>query len=78
MLFLHFFCRANLNQNFSNCEQYGSSPYFGWSAGDIAQAIRILVKMHDAFNETKGASMKFAEATRFLGGSSVNLTHLQD
>lgn len=51
--------------------------YFGWSAGDIALAIKLLLKLHEAFSETTGASAQFAEAASFLGGFRVTLTRLQ-
>lgn len=51
--------------------------YFGWSSGDIALTIKLLLKLREAFSKTTGASAQFAEAASFLEGFKVTLTRLQ-
>lgn len=49
---------------------------FGWSAGDIAIAIKVLVQVGKAFHSTTGAAAKYNEAIRFLQSLRTTLDHV--
>jgi uncharacterized membrane-anchored protein YjiN (DUF445 family) len=50
---------------------------FGWSAGDIAQAIGLLVKVVRALDEVDGAASDYREAVAFLSSLKRTLEPLQ-
>jgi hypothetical protein len=50
---------------------------FGWSAGDIAQAINIVYKVGAALRDTGGASSDYQETIQFLEGLAATLEKLQ-
>jgi hypothetical protein len=50
---------------------------FGWSAGDIAQAIKALHDLVNALNSAKGAAHDYREAVSFLHDLTNTLTPLQ-
>jgi hypothetical protein len=41
-------------------------PFFGWSAGDIVQSIRVIWTIVEAFDSAKGSKKKYAESRAFL------------
>jgi len=43
-------------------------PGFGWSAGDIAAALKIIWKVIEGFEESKGARKKYSDSLAFLNG----------
>lgn len=49
---------------------------FGWSAGDIATAISIVVKICKALDDTFGASSEYRDITLFLGNLRYTLDKL--
>lgn len=49
---------------------------FGWSAGDIAIAIRVLVKVGKAFKSAGGAAEQYNEAVAYLKSLRATLDHL--
>jgi hypothetical protein len=49
---------------------------FGWSAGDIAQAIAIVVKIAKALDDASGAAANYREAVAFLKGLKRTLEPL--
>lgn len=53
-------------------------PAFGWSAGDIVQSIRIIIKICDAFKESGHASTKYTDSTAFLQGFQSTLSLIKD
>jgi hypothetical protein len=50
---------------------------FGWSAGDIAQAITLIVKVVKALDSADGAAGGYREAVAFLQGLKHTLEPLQ-
>jgi hypothetical protein len=50
---------------------------FGWSAGDIAQAVSIIVKVVKALDEVDGAGKHYREAVTFLESLKHTLEPLQ-
>lgn len=50
---------------------------FGWSVGDIASAIRLLVKIGSALREADGAKAEFQEAAESLAGLEMTLQYLE-
>jgi hypothetical protein len=51
---------------------------FGFSAGDIALAIQLLLKISNALKETGGASSEYQELLHFLRTSHLILQHLEN
>jgi hypothetical protein len=51
---------------------------FGWSAGDIATAIRAIYKITQAFREAGGASEQYAETVTFLEALALTLNRLRE
>ena len=49
---------------------------FGWSAGDVATAIRLLYKVGVALKEAGGASSEYQDTTSFLQTLTRTLEHL--
>jgi len=49
---------------------------FGWSAGDVAIAIRVLVKVGKAFRHAGGAATQYSEAVAYLESLRTTLDHL--
>lgn len=49
---------------------------FGWSAGDIATAIRLVVKVGKAFKASGGATCRYNDALGFLQSLKVTLDHV--
>ena len=49
---------------------------FGWSVGDIAQAVKIIVQVTKAFKATGGAASKYEDASGFLQSLKTTLDHL--
>jgi hypothetical protein len=49
---------------------------FGWSAGDIAQAIVVIVKVVKALDDANGARDDFRKEITFLEGVKRTLQHL--
>ena len=49
---------------------------FGWSAGDLVNSIRIIIKICEAFKEAGGATSRYEESTAFLEGFKVTLSKL--
>ena len=41
---------------------------FGWSAGDIAECIKLLIKIGNALRETSGSTAEYQSAVDFLKG----------
>ena len=54
------------------------TPLFGWSAGDVVQSIKIIIKIVEAFKETGGAATKFAETTAFLDHFNTTLNRIKE
>jgi hypothetical protein len=50
---------------------------FGWSAGDIAQTIGLVIKVVKALDNTNGAAADYREAVAFLGHLKHTLAPLQ-
>jgi hypothetical protein len=50
---------------------------FGWSAGDIIAALRLLNKVRIALKDTAGASSNYQDETSFLQSVSLTLTHAE-
>ncbi|KAH6717111.1 hypothetical protein BKA61DRAFT_318389 [Leptodontidium sp. MPI-SDFR-AT-0119] len=50
---------------------------FGWAAGDVALALRVLYKVGCALNETRGASAAYQESSAFLDSLQKTLEHLR-
>jgi hypothetical protein len=50
---------------------------FGWSAGDIAQAIGLVIKVVNALDNTSGAAADYRDAVAFLGRLKHTLEPLQ-
>jgi hypothetical protein len=50
---------------------------FGWSAGDIAQAIGLVIKVVKALDNTNGAAAEYREAVAFLRRLKHTLEPLQ-
>lgn len=50
---------------------------FGWSAGDIAQAVILITKVAKALDSAEGASRDYREAVTFLSGLNRTLEPLQ-
>jgi hypothetical protein len=50
---------------------------FGWSAGDLVQAITIIYKVGKALKDTGGASDEYQETIAFLRGLAVTLDMLR-
>ena len=53
-----------------------SAP-FGFSAGDIAMAIKLIAQVAGALKETGGAASDYREALQYLEGLLLTLQHLQ-
>jgi len=49
---------------------------FGWSAGDIATAISVIVKICKALDDTFGACSEYRDITLFLGNLKCTLDKL--
>jgi len=49
---------------------------FGWSAGDIVAALRLLNKVRIALTDSGGAACDYQEQTVFLQTVSITLNHL--
>lgn len=54
------------------------APAFGWSAGDLAVSITIIIKISEAFKKAGGASSQFAETTAFLDAFEATLQRIKD
>lgn len=54
------------------------TPTFGWSAGDIATSIKIIIRISEAFKEAGGAVSQFAETTAFLDAFVATLRHIKE
>ena len=50
---------------------------FGWSAGDIAQAIVVVIKLVRALDDANGAASDYREAVAFLNSLKRTLEPLQ-
>jgi len=50
---------------------------FGWSAGDIATAVKVIVEVGEAFISTGGAATKYADALTFLESLRMTLELLE-
>lgn len=51
---------------------------FGWGAGDIANAIKVVYKVSKAFKDAGGAKDQYSEATAFLDAFALTLTRLNE
>ena len=63
--------------SYPTCAGQSSAMSFGWSAGDIAQAITLIVKVVKALDSADGAASDYREATTFLQGLKHTLEPLQ-
>jgi len=50
---------------------------FGFSAGDIAMALKLIAQVAGALKETGGAASDYREALQYLEGLLLTLQHLQ-
>lgn len=50
---------------------------FGWSAGDIAEAIKLVVRVARAFKDVGGAIDQCRQTSNFLSSFEVPLKHLK-
>lgn len=50
---------------------------FGFSAGDIAMALKLITQVAGALKETGGAAYDYREALQYLEGLLLTLQHLQ-
>lgn len=50
---------------------------FGWSAGDLASAVELIVKVAKAFKESGGATDRFQQTQNFLSGFRITTEHLK-
>jgi len=50
---------------------------FGWSVGDLVQAIKFVVKIGQALKDTGGASDDYQESIDFLHGVEATLKNLE-
>ncbi len=55
-----------------------SAPAFGWSAGDIAVAIRLIYTASKAFKDTGGTVSGYEESVSFLNSLEITLTLLEE
>ena len=53
-------------------------PMFGWSVGDLALSIKIIIKICQAFKASGGASGRYTETVAFLEGLKSCLTRLNE
>lgn len=53
------------------------APGFGFSFSDIALAIKVTVKVCEAFKEQGGAAEKYQDSVAFLEGFKTTLEHLE-
>ena len=51
---------------------------FGWSAGDLVQAISIVYKICKGLKDTGGASSEYQETAAFLHGLGMTLEKLRN
>ena len=50
---------------------------FGWSVGDLVQAIQFMVRIGQALKDTGGASDDYQESVDFIHGVEVTLKNLE-
>jgi hypothetical protein len=68
---------ASNQHNKFTIHQYSHVMSFGWSAGDISQAIVLIVKVVKALDNVEGASKHYREAVTFLESLKHTLEPLQ-
>lgn len=50
---------------------------FGWSAGDLAMATKVIVRVARAFKEAGGAADRYRQAQNFLSGFKVTIERMK-
>lgn len=51
---------------------------FGFSAGDIAMAVKVIAKASNALKEAGGSATEYQEVLQYLNGLLLTLQHLQN
>lgn len=55
-----------------------AAPAFGWSAGDVAVAVRLIYTISKAFKDSGGATSGYEESVNFLNSIGATFSHLEE